>query len=139
MEELDELRLRIAKAQGYRVATFGIMEYASLFPPGEVIPDNATTLDLADYLDSVPDWTGNIADAWELEDELPDDGRQQYLMSLYRLITPEILGGVPDNPTQAEIDKANNDYIWALVHATPEQRCRAYLAWKEEQAVEGGG
>jgi hypothetical protein len=118
LNELEELRLRIAIKLGYRVATFG-EGYATLFPPDETLPDGAEILDLVDYLDSVPDWPNDIAAACELEDEIPNDQRYPYIRELVLIVAPS-----------GNFYKLTEIY-WRLTHATPEQRCHAWLAWME--------
>jgi hypothetical protein len=86
LNELEELRLRIAIRQGYRVATFG-EGYATLFPPGESLPNGAEMLDLADYIDSVPDWPNDLTTAWELVEEAERAGVGFELSNILHALT----------------------------------------------------
>lgn len=126
MDELDELRLKIAQAKGWRFWKMDAnpkMQYAC--PPGEN-PEpmgyghRMTEVDTVTcawaFDDDATDWPRSIADAWTLEAEIPEDQRIAYSNILYEIVR------VDDNYT--------NGLRWALAHATPEQRCRAWLAWK---------
>jgi hypothetical protein len=104
MNELDELRLKIAKIKGWAF-------------PGE------TTQGDIDYLNNhygrsyqgIPDWPRDIAAAYELEGALSEDQRIMYYAFLWRAIQ---FDGAAHNKAVGGFD---------IAHATPEQRCRAYL------------
>lgn len=106
MDELDELRLRIAKAEGWILNPL----YDPLHKWIEPAP-------LYRRIDP-PNWPRDVAAAFELEDEIPESERLRYTDCLIRVIYGEA-------PLKGR--------IWDIAHATPEQRCRAYLAWKEAQ------
>jgi hypothetical protein len=96
MDELDELRMKIAETRGINPATW-------------------------DWRFATPDWTRNIAAAYALEESIPEDQRTAYVTRLIEVIR----GNRPAVCT------------WDVAHATPEQRCRAYLAWAKREG-EGG-
>lgn len=124
MDGLDELRLKIAKAKGYyifRIPQIIIKEYVWVMSPdgtslgqAGATEEDAWILSLA----FLPNWPRDIAAAFELENEIPPEERPNYEFHLIDI-------------TQAGGDCGLE--LWALIHATPEQRCRAYLAWKEAQ------
>jgi hypothetical protein len=136
MEELDELRIAIAKAKGWKIYDMVEDKYLSRYlyplPPGAEI--DKSIFEEVGVIDKplhwrrdAPDWPRDIAAAYELEAEIPEDQRKAY--------TGELIAVIAHDCKEAGI---NSNY-WMYFHATPEQRCRAYLAWKEAQAVEDGG
>lgn len=72
-----------------------------------------------EHWDPVPDWPNDIAAAWDLEEELPDDARQDYADRLAEIIECEGL--------------LDFEYWFKMAHATAKQRCEAWLAWKTAQ------
>jgi hypothetical protein len=124
VNELDELRLRIAKLKGWSGIRYDNIRRKCVGEP----PEEPGIFRL-NY--SVPDWTGDIAESYQLESEISETERGVYLMALYQIVKPDPTGVNFDS--QEDVDRANNDYMWSLVHATPEQRCRAWLAWKESK------
>ena len=119
-----ELRIKIAELLGWtdiRDDPFGEGLYGFL-------QDRQTS-----YLS---DWTNKIEDAYQLEDEIPEDQRPIYVKALYDLVKPDLTG--IDFNNRDELDRANNNYTWSLIHATPEQRCRAWVAWREAVKQEAG-
>jgi hypothetical protein len=67
--------------------------------------------DYTSYLDIfIPDWPTDMNAAYELEAEVPEEERDKYLATLWMIGTRE---------------------EWWLVHATAEQRCRAWLIWRK--------
>jgi hypothetical protein len=114
--ELNELRLRIAKIILFKDGWYLINSSLGWFErkrPGCLIESTC--------LEKLPDWPCDIAAAWELEDEIPEDQRNDYARRLAKII----LDDWPMFKTGANV------MWWSLAHATPEQRCRAYLAWQE--------
>jgi hypothetical protein len=107
------------------------MEIPFVLKPGEPFEFEAPSCvelrqvdaaDDAEFLDDEDNWTTDITAAWELESEIPEDQRREYVTCLGEII-------MHDNPIGARADSI----YWSFAHATPEQRCRAYLAWRESQ------
>ena len=67
----------------------------------------------------LPKWHCDIAAAWELEESLTPEERRRYADALLAMIPPYCFVRYAE--------------IWALIHATPTQRCRAYLKAKESR------
>ena len=62
-----------------------------------------------------PDWPNNIAEAYALEGQFTDyTSRRRYWSHLSDVVDPGNLMG-------------DSTFGWAMVHATAEQRCRAWL------------
>jgi hypothetical protein len=120
MNELDELRLKIAKEKGY-THVIGKMDAASRYPTEYWLVGNSKTSVL-------PDWTTDIAAAWELVEEIKSDGREvgvTFVRNSYNKFTGWMVDVGPKNGLQHSI---------TVTGATaPEAICSAYLAWKEEQ------
>jgi hypothetical protein len=68
-------------------------------------------------------YSSDIAAAYKLEAEIPEDQRIAYANELYKIIST--------------VDYSECGLRWGLAHATPAQRCRAYLAWRETQNGKG--
>jgi len=64
----------------------------------------------------LPDYSGSLDAAWQMEDEIERRGgrplQDAYVVALRNILWPSILV-IP--------------YLWDIIHATPEQRCRAAL------------
>ena len=120
----EELRLAIAKAKGIQFHVSdggewiqgGYRMHREYTDKGDLIGKFYYEDDGQPYYDLCPNWPTSIADAWELEEELNPSERSGYAVELL-----EIVGCNAQTVT---------DYDWALIHATPRQRCEAYLAWK---------
>lgn len=70
------------------------------------------------FEDTPKDWPYEIADAWELESEIADAVEQwSYTNELIRIVYSTLL-----------VDRCQS---FAFAHATPRQRCEAWLSWKE--------
>jgi hypothetical protein len=67
------------------------------------------------WVSRIPNWVENISDAYELEEGIPEDDRGFYIYYLALILGNDIA--------------IVND--WYLIHATPRQRCLAWLMWKE--------
>ncbi|MHB8961996.1 MAG: hypothetical protein ACYC5K_02465 [Saccharofermentanales bacterium] len=93
----DELRLAIAKAKGL---------------------DLGNDPDSAYYAWGVPRWTTSIADAWELEGEVPPEETENYARELAYVINQK--------------GDFSIKWLYQIAHATPLQRSRAWLLWKTE-------
>ena len=122
----EELRLAIAKAKGHELG-YSYELYAEV-KLGDPVPDAAKHL-MYLYTDSeysdgspiwveAPNWPTSIADVWELVEEIPVDQHGKYILELVKIITRDC--------------KSIPDYMWQIAHATPRQRCEAYLAWKAQ-------
>ena len=68
-------------------------------------------------IDQVPDYSGSLDAAWQMEEEIERRGRDCLCLYVRRVIWN--CGGVghPDSPQT----------LWRYIHATPEQRCEAAL------------
>jgi hypothetical protein len=123
MEELDELRLKIALARGWK---FVQDEYGwdAVRPDGseDLGASMMRTEELAILYADIPNWPRDMTAAYELEAEIPEDQRKAY--------TSELIAVIARDCKKAGV---NSDY-WMYFHATPEQRCRAYIQWIEAQA-----
>lgn len=77
---------------------------------------------------NIPDWPNDIAAAYALEAELTPDQRTRYIERLTALLTEDdvqiFISSIKINPFT---DWDGWRYAFVLAHATPEQRCRAYL------------
>ena len=63
----------------------------------------------------VPNWPANIADAWVLESEIPQNKRKEYALHCARTIARDA--------------KSLEEIYWRLLHASPLERSRAWLLW----------
>jgi len=109
----DELRIEIAKLKGWEVkdvlGKLYRIERVKNHPCGNVQHGYHLHPSL------LPDWPHSIADAYALEDEIPDEeSRSDYTIILRKVILKE------------KGWRTDFDYI----HATPEQRCRAWVMWR---------
>lgn len=110
----EQLRVAIAKAKGLNADIMyeGIHDYWGsdgyrYFVGG------------LSYEPALPNWTTDIADAWELVADLPDDNaRHEYTKALIWVINRNYDDVV--------------DQRYQLIHATPMERSRAWLIWKTE-------
>jgi hypothetical protein len=123
MSDKDELRLKIAELKGWRM-----YEPTKDNPPYRLIvtkenyddnpywsrTHNPKHIDAS--IDIWPNWPESIEDCYMLEDEIPEDRQDSYVSCL----EDEILR-----------DGAFIISTFDLVHSTPIQRCRAYIAWRE--------
>jgi hypothetical protein len=114
MDELDELRTKIANTKGYRVAVVGL-SYATLYEPGDTLPENAEVLDMADYLDSVPDWSSDLVAAWDLVEEMNEAG------------CPVDVRSFVDGTATCIVD----DKLRSVGETVPEAICKAWIAYRE--------
>lgn len=109
--DADQLRLAVAEALGIPVSWYECRAdtYETKW---ELRPFNSVTRE------PLPDWPNSIAAAWELEETIPEEPKNARFD--YAWILVEVVGrkGFPYSTT------------WALVHATPEQRSRAWRIWK---------
>jgi hypothetical protein len=97
----NELRHKIAEVKGW------------------IVQESLTELWYLDEIDRwqiIPNWPVNIADAWELEEEVPTEKRSEYTQELDKIIHGNFK---PYHPSK-----------WDLLHASPRDRCLAYLEWK---------
>ena len=124
--DAEQLRVAIATAKGMEVG-YEIKLFAEI-KLGDPIPEPKKTptylYPALKYSDDspmwirLPEWTTDIAAAWELEEELPEDARLDYADRLAEII---------------ELDGALDFQYWFyMAHATAEQRSRAWLIWKTE-------
>ena len=101
----DELRRKIAEAKGWTI----IDEQSHIG-----VKDKSG---LSAY-EFIPNWPVNIVDAWELEEEVPTEKRSEYTQELDKIIHGNFK---PYHPSK-----------WDLLHASPRDRCLAYLEWKRQ-------
>jgi hypothetical protein len=141
-KQKDELRITIAKRLGY-FASYSkfklndkVQRWCCIVSPFEELcssfGDNeqeAWGLSIHPDTGELPDWTRSWDDVMTLESEIPEDQRNDYARRLAKII----LDDWPMFKTGANV------MWWSLAHATPEQRCRAYLAWKEAVQQEATG
>lgn len=86
----------------------------------EIMAMRSDELDAAIYV--IPmGWATSIIGAWQLELSIPADQRHIYAQKLNWVLNQKV-----DQP----------DYVayglgWEFAHASPKDRCRAYLMWKE--------
>jgi len=120
MNDNQDLRAKIARALGWKAVSYNDYSEVNVFAPWETLPGWARVgveHDIADYLEEVPDWPNDIAAAYALEGEIPEDERIEYANRLYAII---------DND-----EHYTYGLRWGLAHATAEQRCLAWIAWHE--------
>jgi hypothetical protein len=119
MEELDELRLRVAKAKGY-ILMYGRMDRASSKPQNHFIgPDGRLTLE-------TPDWPREISAAWELAEEMR-------LAKCWVLVDTDSYDGNWSCSVQYIAKVQGQDECvehYADGETVPEAICRAWLDWK---------
>ena len=78
-----------------------------------------------------PDWPSNIGEAWELESEIPEPDYERYAKYLEYVVGH-------DTTTLFQIGSNGKAHVhsYFLIHATAEQRSRAWLMWKEGEKNE---
>jgi hypothetical protein len=111
MNELDELNERIAELKGW------IKLPPPAYPKWQRPTQNGVECAYTPFC-----WANDIDAAYELEDEIPKDQRYPYIRELVLIVAPA-----------GNFYKLTEIY-WRLTRATPEQRCRAWLAWMERRA-----
>ena len=101
----DEIRLRIAKAKGWKFPGYVDHEWQD---------GNGLT----------PPWPYDIRAAYDLESELttPEE-RYEYCRAINQIVNKADEGSGYENIT--------SDFRWWFLHATPLQRCEAWLIVKE--------
>ena len=129
----EEIRLAIAKVKGCKFFVirdenkwvYPAKNKSDLYPGNvwiEVDKDRAVPAYLVwerDDEPTLPLWSTEIAAAFSLEDEIPEGERGQYVHLLWSIVTED------KHPI------VGIELWWLLAHATPRQRCLAYLAYKE--------
>lgn len=134
MDELDELRLRIARVKGWSFWTLVDRTIMRSFnfgdkPPREVMIAGSVDHEFElKYCDDFPDWPRDIAAAWELVEEI---SKTDYFI---KISSPQETGG----KWLVKIDQKgwgdNNPPPpggWWFGMTAPEAICRAWLAWKD--------
>ena len=121
MDDLDELRLKIAKMMGWK-RMFGRMDKASRRDHEYFITPSGT---LSMYL---PDWPGDIAEAWKLMDEMRESG-----LVIIKAWHPKawVAGHYTANVIWAKTD--DKPQVFEGGATGPEAIARAWLAWKEAE------
>ena len=119
---LDELRMAIAERLGYRYYWYEFGE-CYLRDLGVQNTNGMTTLtgrpgDYPVNMEFVPDWPNDINEAWKLESRLDRAGQNAYILELLK---PGAVGG------------SGERRMFDFVHATAEERCRAWLKAMEAQ------
>lgn len=115
MDDLDDLRLKIAERYGWvniKKSPFGEGIFGFL-------PDGKPSF--------IPDWTRDIATAWELVEELRVEEGCDIVIEVWDR-TP------PRTTVRVMVESSNHSPQYHGRGATaPEAICRAWLAWKEAQ------
>lgn len=112
---VEEMRLEIIKAKGWKKT--GVTRFVIRKPGNnQMFIDDVYSLSDGTSKILFPNWPTDIAAAWELEVEIPEVDQAFYSQRLGEIIDP---------------NKDNCLRWWDLIHATAEQRCRAWLMWKE--------
>ncbi len=107
----EQLRIEIAKALGYKKGE-GRMDIAYYFDyEWWHTPGGGRT-------SCLPNWPADIAAMYALEETIPEHWRNGYAEILADVIEP---------------NNTMNLWWWQFVHATAEQRARAWLIWKESE------
>lgn len=140
---MSELRIEIAKVLGWKLFTIpGNCSYLDLTDDpvriawhekrGDLIVDDLNLyilnneldpeLTLKDMLRTVPNWPDDIAAVYCLESEIPENERARYVDCLHTVIS--------------EFRTTWGASGWELAHATPPQRCLAWLIWKRGEGGE---
>jgi hypothetical protein len=117
--ELDELRLKIANLKGWKI--YGMAEDSHLAKYLYPLPPGVVETDLFKEVGEInkplhwqrddPDWPRDIAAAWELEAEIPEDQRSAYVRQLLRVLDIEYRWDSEDNVLTSD------ETLWAV--ATP--------------------
>jgi hypothetical protein len=113
----EQIRVEIAKALGWKFSRIGERSMrAWAWEPGESGMDDQYPMIEGNEIKwcGCPNWPGEIGAAWALEESIPELYRGAYIRELCK-----VLGFDNFQPI-----------LWDLTHATPRQRCEAYLAWK---------
>lgn len=129
-----EVRARIAELMGWKL--LGQKPPFLAVPPDLKLPDDVILVpdgwrDEVIFFRDTSNWLGNIADAWAMEESIPEDRRERYA---------EILAGIVDDTVffydaEVEFDPGEGmtprEFAFALSHATPRQKCEAWLMMME--------
>lgn len=105
----DEIRIAVAKAKGWREISL-----STRTPP---TPGLECYIDSENKTHPLYQWATDIAAAWELEYGIPPDQVERYVLELTRIINAK--------------EDFSTSQRWQLIHATPQERCLAWLASKE--------
>ena len=116
----DELIIEIARLQGMTLRNVTDTGCELLSKAKPVMGFEYTEDEAGYWIKCAPPqrWPTSIADAWELEGEIPTGEIEEYCGQLTNVINDE--------------DNLETPHRWQLIHATPEQRSRAWLLWKTE-------
>jgi hypothetical protein len=106
---LEELNRAVAKAKGWPELPHPIVTLWQ--KPIENRVETVFTL---------PFWSTDVGSTYELEDKVPEDEKYLYFLILFKLVSCDVA-----MPEEMHV------YGYRLIHATTEQRCRAYLLWKK--------
>jgi len=113
-----QLRVEVAKAKGFEFKKG--REWWSIWLNGKRYNRNSYAENM--LVMGLPDWPNDIAAVFELEGEITElQDQHEYANILYVVIRSTI----------SEVDQQSIEHRFALIHATAEQRCRAWLMWKE--------
>lgn len=120
----EEIRIKIAQEKGWREAE------GLLCPPeGDPRMSWAAEWDSHGIPHFMPDWPENIADAWELVEEMP----------FYQIYKSQLVTGQPYYGCMCFMrlpcDEDNPDYI-GEAGAVPRAICLAWLAWDAARKAE---
>jgi len=87
---------------------------------GSIVPDTGEYPRMPSGSCVLPDWPNDIAEAYALEGQFTDyTSRRRYWSYLSDVVDPDNLMG-------------DSTFGWAMIHATAEQRCRAWMLVKHE-------
>jgi hypothetical protein len=154
MDELDELRMNVAKAKGWRYFILAATpenesrpknrEIERIFRPGEDVAYFApywevkTELPLEnippDYFGlKIPSWTTDISAAWELVEEMKSQNVGVLISNSVTILpTPDIWTW--EVALYDPIAGPHAEKYFAECPTIAEAICRAYLAWKQAQS-----
>lgn len=113
----QELRAEIAKELGW------ILDKCYSWIGSIVVNKGSPSDNIPDEYEYsvIPDWPNDIKAAFELEESVPKDN--EFICDAYIRALENVIG------KSAGIDSVTD---FALIHATAEQRSRAWLIWKKE-------
>jgi hypothetical protein len=143
MDELDELRLQVAEAKGWKWEKAFIPGEKWMLHPRETREGAYLTRNKTLIITNLPQWTRDIAAAWELVDEMEKSGD-----GLPGLIFKS--GAILDDLGKTAwvfelrlfvqgVYKFNRHEILGVGETPAEAICRAYLQWKDNAARQAGG
>lgn len=110
----EQLRIEIAQRKGYTVCTSKFFDAFELILDRRVLAVSHTR---QDAWRCTPNWPTSFADAWELEDGVPENETQAYYDQVYKVIAED------------RIARGMAMVRWDIYHGSPLERSRAWLLW----------